>query len=178
MASQRDVPGVTRGIVPLLRSKGVLAFSEGANGAFTSPQVPLLFNWSDAASGSSIVYLNHPSGYGLQAEDGMGLSLTDTVTLKGFDQALIFVSAPCAPYYQAVHIVRDRCGGQAFRGDNGGPQDVQQAQANIASAQQLFPNAKIVGSTLDNFVSALYRHAYGTQALPVVTSEIGVSSRS
>ena len=93
MASQRDVPGVTRGIVPLLRSKGVLAFSEGANGAFTSPQVPLLFNWSDAASGSSIVYLNHPSGYGLQAEDGMGLSLTDTVTLKGFDQALIFVSA-------------------------------------------------------------------------------------
>ena len=93
MASQRDVPGVTRGIVPLLRSKGVLAFSEGANGAFTSPQVPLLFNWSDAASGSSIVYLNHPSGYGLQAEDGMGLSLTDSVTLKGFDQALIFVSA-------------------------------------------------------------------------------------
>ena len=88
---------------------------------------------------------------------------------------------PCAPYHQLSGprlSDKDRCGGQAFRGDNGGPQDVQQAQANIASAQQLFPNAKIVGSTLDNFVSALYRHAYGTQALPVVTSEIGVSSRS
>ena len=55
VVSQRDVPGVTRGIVPLLAKKGVLAFSEGANGAFTSAAVPLLFNWTDVASGSSII---------------------------------------------------------------------------------------------------------------------------
>jgi hypothetical protein len=29
--SQRDVPGVTRGIVPLMHQRGVKAFSEGCN---------------------------------------------------------------------------------------------------------------------------------------------------
>ena len=154
--SQRDVPGVTRGVVPLLASRGVRAFSEGANGAFTSPQVPLLFNWTDAASGSSVLYLNHPSGYGEEAVGAGGdrrrrrlLSLTDAVSLEGFDEALIF----------------------AFRGDNGGPQSVSQAQANLGSARSLFPNAKVVGSTLDAWVGALLKH--GTETLPVVTSEIG-----
>lgn len=37
--SQRDVPGVTRGIVPLLKGAGVLAFSEGCNAQITSPEV-------------------------------------------------------------------------------------------------------------------------------------------
>ncbi len=161
--SQRDVPGVTRSIVPLLRSKGVVAFSEGANGAFTSPRLPLLFNWSDPASGHSILYLNHPSGYGEDQEDGDDawqrerihrhrrrlLSLADTVSLAGFDDALIF----------------------AFRGDNGGPQTVEQALANTASAQSLFPNANVIGSTLDAFVKALMQH--GTSSLPIVDAEVG-----
>jgi hypothetical protein len=158
--SQRDVPGVTRGIVPLLRTRGVVAFSEGANGAFTSPQLPLLFNWTDSASGDSILYLNHPKGYGQDDSEGEAvtathsgrrrlLSPTDAVSLAGFDEALIF----------------------AFRGDNGGPQSVQQARANIAAAQMLFPNAEIVGSSLDAFVLGLLKH--GTSALPIVRSEVG-----
>ena len=60
VVSQRDVPGVTRGIVPLLAEKGVRAFSEGKNDAVASPAVPAtIFNWTDTASGASVIYLNH-----------------------------------------------------------------------------------------------------------------------
>ena len=158
VVSQRDVPGVTRGIVPLLAGKGVVAFSEGKNTAVANPAVPSpIFNWTDLASGTSVIFMNHYQGYGAAADDDatvsthdtLGLSLADTVTLRGFDEALVF----------------------AFRGDNGGPQTQTQVESNIAAVKNLFPNATVTGSTLDAFVSALLKH--GTEALPVVTSEIG-----
>ena len=63
--SQRDVPGVSRGIIPLMRSRGVLAFSEGCNAQITPPEVPPIFNWTDTASGESIIMMVHPRGYGV-----------------------------------------------------------------------------------------------------------------
>ena len=66
VVSQRDVPGVTRGIVPLLRAEGVLAFSEGANSQIVPPATPgNVFNWTDMASGESAIMLIHPRGYGM-----------------------------------------------------------------------------------------------------------------
>eukprot|EP00663_Eupelagonemidae_sp_cell21sb_P003367 gene3367-6101_t len=47
-----------------MRDRGVVAFSEGANGMVQPPEVPPIFNWTDPASGASIVALVHPRGYG------------------------------------------------------------------------------------------------------------------
>jgi hypothetical protein len=33
-----------------------------------------------------------------------------------------------------------------FAGDNGGPQSQKQAEANIASALKIFPNARVIGA--------------------------------
>lgn len=63
--SQRDVPGVSRAIIPLMRSRGVLAFSEGCNAQIVPPQTPPIFNWTDTASGDSIIMMLHPRGYGV-----------------------------------------------------------------------------------------------------------------
>lgn len=52
-----------------------------------------------------------------------------------------------------------------------GPQTAAKAQSDVASAKALFPNAEVVGSTLDAFVKGLVAH--GTSSLPVITSEIG-----
>jgi|EP01047_Picozoa_sp_COSAG01_P005438 hypothetical protein len=68
--SQRDVPGVTRAIVPLMVERGVLAFSEGCNAQIQPPSTPSsIFNWSDPASGQSVLMMLHPRGYGLEEQD-------------------------------------------------------------------------------------------------------------
>ena len=62
--SQRDVPGVSRSVIPLMRKHNVLAFSEGVNGQIQPPSLPPIFNWTDPLSGESIIVLLHPRGYG------------------------------------------------------------------------------------------------------------------
>lgn len=108
VVSQRDVPGVTRGVVPLLAEKGVVAFSEGKNSAVANPAVPSpIFNWTDAKTGTSVIFMNHYQGYGAtddtdverarkgvrlatNTSNNLGLTLSDAVTLRGFDEALVF----------------------------------------------------------------------------------------
>ena len=71
--SQRDVPGLTRGIVPLMQDAGVLAFSEGCNAQITPPEVPgPVFNWTDRRSSASALFMIHPRGYGLSLGDQGG----------------------------------------------------------------------------------------------------------
>lgn len=43
--SQRDVPGMTRGMIPILAQNGVKAVSVGVNGASAPPGVPSIFIW-------------------------------------------------------------------------------------------------------------------------------------
>ena len=43
VASQRDVPGLPRAVIPLMKSEGVVAISVGANGAVIAPNVPPAF---------------------------------------------------------------------------------------------------------------------------------------
>jgi len=45
--SQRDVPGMTRSVVPLLRKLNVSGITVGVNGGVCPPQVPMLFRWRD-----------------------------------------------------------------------------------------------------------------------------------
>ena len=52
--SQRDVPGMTRALIPQLKRNGVTAISIGANGGSSPPQVPPCFVWHDPTSNESI----------------------------------------------------------------------------------------------------------------------------
>ena len=121
---QRDVPGLTRGAVPLLARRGVIGLSVGANDGSPAPLVPSTvdcvaghrqvrtpFVWADAASSTSVLMDVHPGGYGgvipriphedvsFFARDG---TLCDCVGVPQLDEALCY----------------------AWRGDNYGPAGV------------------------------------------------------
>jgi len=70
----------------------VEAITVGVNGASLPPAVPKLFLWRDEESGTDIIAMWHPYGYG-------GYKLEDCVTLEGLDHAFV----------------------PAWRGDNDGP---------------------------------------------------------
>ena len=74
--TQRDVPGATRGIVPLLETNGVRAYAGGVNTASLPPHVPRAFVWRDEASGKEILGMVHPHGYG-------GIGVEDCVVVDG-----------------------------------------------------------------------------------------------
>ena len=71
-----DVPGHTRGIVPLLAEAGVKFLQVGVNGGSAVPTVPPLFRWRDP-SGSELIVM-YAGGYG------------STFVLPGTENALAF----------------------------------------------------------------------------------------
>jgi len=73
-AKMTDVPGHTRGIVPLLAEAGVSFLHIGVNPASTVPGVPPLFRWQDD-NGSELIVM-YESGYGDAFQvDGLDLAL-------------------------------------------------------------------------------------------------------
>ena len=63
-AKMTDVPGHTRGMVPLLAEAGVRFLHIGVNPACSPPAVPDEFRWRDPASGAEIVVVYDKGGYG------------------------------------------------------------------------------------------------------------------
>lgn len=61
-AKMTDVPGHTRGIVPLLAEAGVEFLHIGVNEASTVPDVPPIFVWRDADGAGVIVMYHHSYG--------------------------------------------------------------------------------------------------------------------
>jgi len=76
-AKMTDVPGHTRGIVPLLAEAGIQFLHIGVNAGSTPPAVPPVFVWRDP-SGAEVIVLLHKGGYG------------DVVLVPGLDEALWF----------------------------------------------------------------------------------------
>ena len=141
--SQRDVPGMSRAVLPSLSSAGVKAITIGANPWSTPPAVPRAFMWRDAASGVSIPTMLHPRQYG-------GIGFDDAVIIPGFSHAIVF----------------------DWRGDNAGPpSSVKEVQGDFASIAEAFPGAEIISSTLDDFTALLTPEV--TATLPVITREMG-----
>eukprot|EP00939_MAST-03C_sp_MAST-3C-sp1_P003394 g3394.t1 len=62
--SQRDVPGMTRSVIPLLTKRGIVAISVGENSQCAPLNVPPLFLWRDNATNTEIIALFHGLGYG------------------------------------------------------------------------------------------------------------------
>ncbi len=63
-AKMTDVPGHTRGIIPLLAEAGIQFIHLGANAASTPPDVPPVFVWRDEASQTSVKVMYQRGGYG------------------------------------------------------------------------------------------------------------------
>lgn len=142
--SQRDVPGLTRSLVPIMAGRGVRAVTVGVNAASMPPAVPTAFRWRDAATGAWVVGMWHPHGYGGER----GVSLQSSVLVEGLESALAF----------------------AIDSDNAGPPPLYEIAANFERLRTLFPNAKIVASGYNEFVKELVDHK---DLLPEVTLEIG-----
>ena len=142
--SQRDVPGMTSAMIPVLRDNGVQAITVGVNEASMPPDVPTVFRWHDKTSNATILAMWHPGGYG----GTKGISLDSMVVVPGMSHALAF----------------------AIRGDNSGPPSVFEVIKNYATLKELFPAATIVASDYDSFVRVLLEHQ---DDLPVISGEIG-----
>lgn len=62
-AKMTDVPGHTRGLVPILAAAGVRLLHIGVNPAWPVPDVPPVFRWR-SADGSEVVVVYQAGGYG------------------------------------------------------------------------------------------------------------------
>lgn len=141
--SQRDVPGMTRAVIPALSRAGVKAISIGVNPYSTPPLVPRAFVWRDPATGVSMPTMVHPFFYG-------GIMFGDAAFFPGLSHAIVF----------------------DWRGDNAGPPlNVAEVVSDWATISANFPGASVVSSTLDEFSALLTPEILAN--LPVVEAEIG-----
>ncbi len=81
-ANLTDVPGHTRGIVPLLAASGVEFLHIGCNPCSTPPDVPELFLWHGPEDHSSVTVMYHKGGYGglfarTELDHGLYVCFTD-----------------------------------------------------------------------------------------------------
>lgn len=77
-AKMTDVPGHTRGLVPLLAEAGVTFLHLGVNPAWPVPDVPPVFRWR-SPDGASVVVAYQAGGYG------------GVVEVPGCDEVLVFL---------------------------------------------------------------------------------------
>jgi hypothetical protein len=153
--SQRDVPGMTRGVIPLLTAANVTAISVGVNGGTCPPFVPHAFVWQEPLSGAEVLALWHSGGYpnnpGVTPALAGGIARSECVVVRGFRQALCWV----------------------FRTDNSGPPaDIDEVLNNYDVLAAQFPDATTIrASTFDDFTQALYPHRH--ELLTTVSKEIG-----
>lgn len=92
-AKMTDVPGHTRGIVPLLAQAGIRFLHIGVNPASTPPAVPSVFVWS-APDGSEVVVMYQKGSYG------------DLQIVPGLDEAIAFAHTNDNEGPQTVEQVR------------------------------------------------------------------------
>jgi hypothetical protein len=76
-AKMTDVPGHTRGLVPLLAEAGIRFLHIGVNPASTPPDVPPVFRWQ-SPDGSEVTVMYHKGTYG------------DLMAVPGMDEAIAF----------------------------------------------------------------------------------------
>jgi hypothetical protein len=143
--SQRDVPGITRALIPRLVAAGVKAISMGVNGASAPPDCGKVFRWKNKATNEEVLGMIHPNGYG-------GYGYKDAVIIEGFNEALVWM----------------------FRNDNLGPHQVEEVLKGYNDILKIFPHVKEVkASTYDAFVNKVLARQDIIDSLPVVTAEMG-----
>eukprot|EP00040_Diaphanoeca_grandis_P011615 m.59614 g.59614 ORF g.59614 m.59614 type:complete len:816 (-) comp22730_c0_seq1:20-2467(-) len=153
--SQRDVPGLTRAVLPLLNKHGIKAISVGENFAPRAIAVlkedefkkwpTKIFNWIDPQTGASAVTMLHPHGYG-------DIHNCDCLYVEASKTALCF----------------------GWNQDNMGPHDYYTAKTLLQKVQIEFPNAVVKTSNgFDDFVREAVLPVI--DSLPQIYYEIGDS---
>jgi len=133
--SQKDVPGLTRSVIPILKNNNIHSIHIGVNGASAPPGLnDGVSIWRDENSGQDIFLLLHKGGYG-------GSSIEDAVMVPGMDRALI------------VYV----------RSDNSGPGSSQEITTLFEQQKANFPNAQVMASTYDDFTQHLNDHRQNMQ---------------
>jgi hypothetical protein len=146
--SQRDVPGMTRAVIPLLVKNGIQAVSVGVNGASAPPAVPRIFRWRDQPSDTEVLAMWNPGGYGsYDSEDDLRKHV---VTVPDFSDGIAFY----------------------FRTDNAGPPDAAEVLRAFTLTKILYPGVTLRAAKFDDFVSKIVAAPQYNQ-LPVITAEIG-----
>ncbi|CAL1525888.1 unnamed protein product [Lymnaea stagnalis] len=152
--SQRDVPGITKAVIPTLLMYGIKAISVGVNPGTAPPDVPPVFVWKYSESDPDGVMAfwvkgGYPLNPGPDPIDPGGLARNKCIIADGLQEVLCF----------------------AFRTDNTGPpEDIETVLGYYEILRQEFPGAELVASTFDNYVAVLDTVK---STLPVRTFEIG-----
>ena len=142
--SQRDVPAMTRSMIPILKRNGVRAISIGCNEWSAPPDTPNIFRWKDPVSNEEIITMIHAGDYG-------GFFPKDTVMIDNYSEAIMF----------------------AWNGDNAGPPEFDELLAVFEGIKEEFPNAYVHASTFDNYLNNLLENPQIVDSLPVISKEIG-----
>uniref|UniRef100_A0A0B7AAX7 Glycoside hydrolase family 38 N-terminal domain-containing protein n=1 Tax=Arion vulgaris TaxID=1028688 RepID=A0A0B7AAX7_9EUPU len=152
--SQRDVPGMTKALLPLLMARGVKAISVGVNPGTAPPAVPSPFVWKLRNSDPDGIMAfwvkgGYPLNPGPNPANPIGLAKDKCISANGLSEVLCF----------------------AFRTDNTGPPvTVTEILGYYEILRAEYPGAELVASTFDNFVKALETVK---SSLPVRSFEIG-----
>ena len=152
--SQRDVPGLTKAVVPRLVGRGIKAISVGVNPGTAPPAVPSPFVWKfDEGDTDGVIFFQVKGGYplnpGVDPAHPRGLAKDKCHSVDGLDEVLCF----------------------AFRTDNTGPPvNVQEVLGWYEILRAEFPGAELVASTFDNFLSVVEPFR---SKMPVRTFEMG-----
>lgn len=153
--SQRDVPGMTKAVIPLLRKNNVIGISIGVNGASMPAKVPKIFRWKFGEPGKfsedEVLVTFHPKGYG-------GISKSDCAEI----------------FLPELQISKVLC--YAFRGDNAGPpESVSEVVQVFSSLRKQYPDATLITSKggYEAFFEAVIRSDEALRSLTVIDKEIG-----
>lgn len=79
-AKMTDVPGHTRGLVPLLAEAGITFLHIGVNPASSVPDVPPVFVWHDEGSNSDVVVMYHQDYGSTSVIDGLDDAISVILT--------------------------------------------------------------------------------------------------
>ena len=145
--STRDVPGMPRASLGILKAAGVTALSEGMNGRMVPVNVPPSFVWKSLDNKTTMPTLWHWHGYGQLGEPG------NPIRIPGSDDALCY----------------------CWRGDNAGPPltafEVLNNALSISINAGLPNDVKVISSTLSDYVDAITADNAWIH-LPVVTEDL------
>jgi len=156
--SQRDVPGVTRAMIPTFLEAGLNGISIGSNVRVNPPIVPPIFRWRNSgrqpkesnlthetrlANDEEIVVLWNSYGYG-----GLTDTMPPIVQIPECEVALAY----------------------AWRGDNfGPPMSANEVFNDWKEIMQWFPDAEIIPSTFEDYLDDIRDFV---PQLPVISSEL------
>jgi hypothetical protein len=143
--STRDVPGMPRASLNILKAAGVTGLSEGMNGRMVPVNVPPAFLWKSLDGKTNMPTLWHWHGYGRIGQPG------NPIRVPGSDDALCY----------------------CWRQDNTGPpMDAQEVLNNAKGLVTSFGSrARVISSTLDEYMDAI-RNDGALQVLPQITTDL------